>query len=322
MSDLRPVVALAGGVGGAKLIHGLAMAGIERLSAIVNTGDDFEHLGLHIAPDVDTVLYTLAGIANRQQGWGLEGESWSFMDQLEKVGAPVWFRLGDRDLATHVLRTERLRAGERLTGITRVLSRRLGAPADILPMSDEPVRTMVNTISGEVAFQDYFVRLRCDIEVKGFRFAGIERARPTPEVAAALRQGDLRAIVICPSNPLVSIAPILSLPGMRELVVGSRAPIVAVSPIIGGRAVKGPAAKMMLELGQTPSVIAIAETYAGLVDGLVIDHLDAGAAAEIEGLGIAAHVTGTLMGNDDDRRRLGMECLEFADQLKGAGREP
>lgn len=314
---MRRVVALAGGVGGAKLAHGLAQLQDVALSVIVNTGDDFDHLGLTIQPDIDTVLYTLAGLANRAQGWGVEGETWAFLDQLGRLGAPDWFRLGDRDLATHVLRAMMLRQGMSVTEIVADLARRLGVWAAILPMAEEPVRTMVETVDGELAFQDYFVRLRCEPMARGFRFDGAERARATGPALAALADPALDAIVLCPSNPFVSIAPILAVKGYREALAAAAAPIVAVSPIIGGAAVKGPAAKMLKELGAEVSALGVARGYAGLIDGLVIDSVDAAQTAAIEGLGVKALSTDALMRDEGDRARLAAECLGFAARLRG-----
>lgn len=309
------ILALAGGVGGAKLADGLARRLGEALSVVVNTGDDFEHLGLTVCPDLDTVMYTLAGIAEPSTGWGVAGESWSFLDQLGRLGGPGWFRLGDRDLATHVLRSERLRRGERLTDVTADFCRRLGIAARLLPMSDDPVRTMVATPDGPLPFQDYFVRLRCAPIATGFAFAGSERARPSPEVAAAIADPRLASIILCPSNPYVSIAPILGVPGLKPLLRGRGVPIVAVSPIIGGDAVKGPAAKMMRELGLEPSALAIAEHYRGFVDGLLLDEVDAALAPRIERLGMAARAAPTLMRSPADRERLADAALRFAADL-------
>lgn len=308
------IVALAGGVGGARLAHGIARLRGDRLAVIVNTGDDFEHVGLTVCPDIDTVLYTLGGIASRAQGWGIEGESWSFLDQLGRLGGPDWFRLGDRDLAAHVLRSARLAAGERLTVVVADFARRLGIEAAILPMADQPVRTMVATDDGELAFQDYFVRLRCEVPVRGFRFAGIETAAVTPEAIRALRDPDLEAVLVCPSNPFVSVEPILSVPGMRAEL--QRVPVVAVSPIIAGQAVKGPAAKMMRELDMPATALAVARRYAGLASGFVIDHADAGQAPAIEALGMKVLVTEALMAGEDDRARLAGECLALAKSLR------
>ena len=308
------IVALAGGVGGAKLARGLARVETSFLTVIVNTGDDFEHLGLTICPDIDTMLYTLAGIANRAQGWGIEDETWAFLKQLESLGLPTWFRLGDRDLATHILRRQRLGEGKQQTEIVAELARRLGVRTNVLPMSNRPVRTMVETSEGVLTFQDYFVRRKCSVPVTGFRFVGSENAEPTAEIVEALHCTNLRAVVICPSNPYVSIAPILSVPGMREAIARA-GPVVAVSPIIGGSAVKGPAAKMMRELGHVVSALGVARQYVGLVDGLVIDQVDHALAGDIHALGMRVHVTRTIMNDDADRERLATECLAFADGI-------
>jgi LPPG:FO 2-phospho-L-lactate transferase len=310
------IVALAGGVGGAKLAQGLARLLGAGVAVIVNTADDFEHLGLHISPDLDTVMYTLGGIANPQTGWGVAGETWTFLDQVARLGGPSWFRLGDRDLATHVLRAAALRAGDRLTDITADLCRRLGIAARVLPMSDDAVRTIVHSADGDLAFQEYFVGRHCDVPVTGFAFAGIERARPTVEVEAALRAAELDAIILCPSNPFVSIDPILSLPGMRQLLGGPGVPVIAVSPIIGGAAVKGPAAKMMRELGFEPSAASVAAHYRGLVTGFVMDTADAALAPAVEVQGMTVIVTGTVMRTNADRLRLAEECVAFARRLR------
>jgi LPPG:FO 2-phospho-L-lactate transferase len=310
------IVALAGGVGGAKLAEGLAALLGDALAVIVNTADDFEHLGLHISPDLDTVMYTLGGIANAETGWGVAGETWNFLDQIARLGGPGWFRLGDRDLATHVLRGAALRVGGSLTGVTADLCRRLGIAARVLPMSDNAVRTIVHSAEGDIAFQDYFVGRHCEVPVTGFAFAGIERARPTQEVAAVLRAPDLEAILFCPSNPFVSIDPILSLPGMRPLIAGAGVPVVAVSPIIGGAAVKGPAAKMMRELGLEVSAATVAAHYRGLVTGFVMDTADAALAPAVAAQGMKVALTETLMRNAADRRRLAEVCLAFARGLR------
>jgi LPPG:FO 2-phospho-L-lactate transferase len=316
MSDFAGhVVALAGGVGGAKLADGLAHLLGERVAVIVNTGDDFTHLGLHISPDLDTVMYTLGGIANPQTGWGIAGESWNFLGQVERLGGPAWFRLGDRDLATHVLRSERLAAGETHTAVTAALCRALGVRATLLPMSDDPVRTIICTDDGELPFQDYFVRLACAVPVRGVRYEGAPAARLNPALATF---PDLSAIIICPSNPYLSVDPILAVPGHRAWLRAQGCPIVAVSPIVGGAAIKGPAAKIMAELGVPPSVIGIARHYAGLVDGLVIDAADAALAQEIAAEGIAVRVAPTVMSNSDDRVALARTCLAFAGELAGA----
>ncbi|HEV2551308.1 MAG TPA: 2-phospho-L-lactate transferase [Stellaceae bacterium] len=309
------IVALAGGVGGAKLAEGLAGLIGSKLTVIVNTADDFEHLGLPISPDLDTVMYTLAGIANRETGWGIAGETWSFLDQVVRLGGPSWFRLGDRDLATHALRAVALRSGQNLTTATADLCRRLGIAARVLPMSDDAVRTIVHTAEGDLPFQEYFVARKCDVAVSGFEFAGVERARPTEAVIEALRDDKLEAIVFCPSNPFVSIDPILSLPGLRALIVDAGVPVVAVSPIIAGAAVKGPAAKMMRELGLAPTPVTVARHYRGVVTGFVMDKADASFSALVEAQGMAVRVTDALMRDEADRRRLAQQCLDFARSL-------
>jgi LPPG:FO 2-phospho-L-lactate transferase len=317
MSDVAGhVVALAGGVGGAKLADGLARLLGEQLAVIVNTGDDFIHLGLHISPDLDTVMYTLAGVANPQTGWGIAGETWNFLGQVERLGGPGWFRLGDRDLATHVLRSERLAAGETHTAVTAALCRALGVTAALLPMSNDPVRTIICTDDGELPFQDYFVRLGCAVPVRSIRYDGAPDARLNP--ALATLGADLSAIVICPSNPYLSVDPILAVPGHRAWLRAQGCPIVAVSPIVGGAAIKGPAAKIMAELGVPASVVGIARHYAGLVDGLVIDIADASLASEIAAEGMAVKVAPTVMSNSDHRVELARTCLAFAGEIAGA----
>jgi len=312
-SEGGQVLALCGGVGGAKLALGLSRVLPEGALLICgNTGDDFEHLGLYVAPDLDTVLYTLAGLANPETGWGRRDESWHFMAALADLGGETWFRLGDRDLAVHVERTRRLRAGERLGAITADLARRLGVAALILPMSNDPVRTLVETDRGTLAFQHYFVRLRAEPVVKRIRFEGAERARPHPDVLAAIRSPATRAIVLCPSNPYLSIDPILAVPGLRAALAAAPAPVVAVSPLIAGAAVKGPTAKIMRELGVPQEPAQIARHYADLLDGLVVDGADRAAAA---GLSVPVAVTATLMRSLEDRERLARDVLAFAERL-------
>jgi LPPG:FO 2-phospho-L-lactate transferase len=316
MSELAGhVVALAGGVGGAKLADGLVHLLGQRLTVIVNTGDDFIHLGLHISPDLDTVMYTLAGIANPQTGWGIAGETWNFLDRVERLGGPTWFRLGDRDLATHVLRTERLAAGETHTAVTAALTRALGVAATLLPMTDDPVRTIIGTDGGELSFQDYFVRLACAVPVRSIRYDGALAARLNP---ALVRFAELSAIIICPSNPYLSVDPILAVPGMRAWLRAQGCPIVAVSPIVGGEAIKGPAAKIMVELGAPASVVGIARHYAGLVDGLIIDTVDAGLATQVAAEGMAVKVAPTVMSNPGDRVALASTALAFAGETAAA----
>jgi LPPG:FO 2-phospho-L-lactate transferase len=309
------IVALAGGVGGAKLADGLAAIVGSDLTVIVNTADDFEHLGLPISPDLDTVMYTLAGIANPETGWGVAGETWNFLDQVVRLGGPSWFRLGDRDLATHILRAIALRSGQNLTTMTDNLCRRLGIAARVLPMSDDPVRTIVHTREGNLPFQEYFVARKCEVPVTGFEFAGIEHARPTEAVTQALRDRELEAIFFCPSNPFVSIDPILSLPGLCALIADAGVPVVAVSPIIAGAAVKGPAAKMMRELGHASTPLTVAGHYRNVVTGFVMDRADASFSALVAEEGMAVCVTDTLMRDAADRRRLAAQCLEFARSL-------
>jgi LPPG:FO 2-phospho-L-lactate transferase len=304
------VVELAGGVGGAKLAEGLQAVVGERLTVIVNTADDTERHGLLVSADHDTVMYTLAGLENPEFGWGLAGDSWNVMHALERYGEEGWFRLGDLDLATHIVRTDRIRRGDRLTSVLVGLQASLGVKATILPMADEPVRTEVRTDSGWLAFQDYFVRLRQAPDVREVRFLGIEVARPTVEVVAALAAADV--VVIAPSNPIVSVGPILAVPGMPERLAAARdrgARIVAVSGIIGGKALKGPADRMLASLGHEPSALGVARGYAGLIDTFVLDAVDAALAPAVEALGIRAVVTDTIMTDDASRARLAHEVL-------------
>jgi LPPG:FO 2-phospho-L-lactate transferase len=311
------ILTLAGGVGGAKLAHGLAMRlPPSDLLIAVNTGDDFAHLGLHVSPDVDTVMYWLAERNDPVRGWGLAGESWNFMRALEELGGVVWFNLGDRDLATHVERTRLLAQGIRLSEVTRHLSERLGVAHRIVPMSDEALRTIVHTDEGRLEFQDYFVRRRCEPRVVRLAFESAGGApAPSPALNAALDAVDLEAIVICPSNPFLSIAPILEVQSVRERIARGRAPIVAVSPIVAGDAIKGPAAKIMQELGLEVSVVEIARHYRDLIDGLIIDIRDAGAQTEIEKLGVDVFVTNTVMKTRDDQAALAQAAIDFGRRL-------
>ena len=304
------VCALAGGVGGAKLAAGLRdELPPGDLSVVVNTADDFDLWGLHICPDLDTVMYTLAGASNPETGWGLAGESFESLEMLERYGEDTWFKLGDRDLATHVLRTARLRSGETLTRITAGLSRALGIRSFVLPMSDDPVSTLLETPDGHLEFQEYFVRRGQRDEVLGVELRGIDAAAPTGSVLAAISGADV--IVICPSNPVVSIGPILALPGVREALARSSVPKVAVSPIVGGRALKGPADRMLLSLGHEVSATGVARMYAGLVDGMVVDKIDEGERESIEAVGMRVLATGSVMRDASDRARLASETLEF-----------
>jgi LPPG:FO 2-phospho-L-lactate transferase len=307
------VVALSGGIGGAKLALGLSRIALaDNLLVAANVGDDFEHLGLHISPDIDTLMYTLAGLDNTKLGWGRRDETWSFMETLTGLGGEDWFRLGDRDLAVHVERTRRLRQGETLSAITADFCRRLGVGPRVLPATDDPVRTKLRTDEGWLDFQDYFVRLQCRPVVRELAFEGARDARPHPDLLAALRDERLGAVIICPSNPFISIEPILAAPGMREALSACAAPVIAVSPIIGGRAVKGPTAKIMTELGMTPRAAAVAERYGDLLDGYVMDIADAQEAAHV-----APRVTlaPTLMTNLAEREELARIVLEAANAL-------
>ena len=319
------VVALAGGVGGAKLAHGLALClPPEDLTVIVNVGDDFEHLGLHICPDLDTVCYTLAGLSNSSTGWGRADETWGVFEGLKKLGGPSWFRLGDNDLSTHLERTRRLRAGQALSQITRDFCRAWGVDLTVLPVTDDFTSTWVYTDNGELPFQEYFVHCQCQPRVHGFRFEGAERAHPAPGVLDALRSAGL--VVICPSNPWVSIDPILAIPGVRDALTPSPLPsdqrrangkgavrqvVLAVSPIIGGKTVKGPAAKMYAELGIQPSALAVARHYGALLNGFVLDTVDSDQAEAVQALKICTLVTDTLMPSSSERRRLAQEVLDF-----------
>jgi LPPG:FO 2-phospho-L-lactate transferase len=314
------VVALCGGVGGAKLALGLYRVLPPRdLVLCVNTGDDFVHSGLHISPDLDTVFYTLAGLDNPETGWGRRDESWTFMRALEALGGETWFRLGDGDLATHVERTRRLHDGESLTAVTVDFARRLGIEAELLPMTDDAVRTTVETAEGVMPFQRYFVERRCEPAVRRILFEGAERARPSPRIIAALRSFDLGLVVICPSNPYLSVDPILALPALRQALADCAAPVVAVSPLIGGQAVKGPTAKIMAELGVPQTQASIARHYDGLVDGLMIDGADH---AEASTLPLATRTTRTLMSSLQDRERLAREVLEFGASLDRRATSP
>ena len=307
------VVALCGGVGGAKLAHGLSLVlPPEDLSIIVNTGDDFRHLGLCISPDLDSVLYALAGLSDPVRGWGRRDESWTFMQALEGLGGESWFRLGDADLALHVERSWRLAAGATLSEVTAHLCRSVGIAVRVLPMSDDPVRTRVLTPEGWLDFQEYFVHRQCRPTVREFAFAGAAAAHAQPEALATLERRDLSAIIVCPSNPFVSIDPILAVPGIRAAVEQSNAPVIAVTPIIGGKAIKGPAGKMLAELGLEVSGMAVAQRYAGLIDGFLVDQSD----APPEPLaGVKFFRAATLMHSDADRMHLARATLQAAAAL-------
>ncbi len=312
---------LSGGIGGAKLVLGLQQVlAAGQLQVIANTGDDFEHLGLPICPDIDTLIYTLAGIANPETGWGLRDESWQFMAAMGELGGPTWFRLGDRDLATHVRRRDCLQQGQTLSeAITALrLSRDVAVP--IWPMSDAPVRTIVETAAGPLDFQDYFVRQQAQPVATGFRYTGSEAARASAGALCALTLPNLGAILISPSNPWLSIAPILSVADIKTTMCASTAPVIAVAPIVNGAAIKGPTAKLMRELGIEPSVVSIAMHYRDILDGLVIDTQDRARQDAIEDMGIRVYITNTVMQSLADKAALAQHVLEFATQLRAEPR--
>jgi len=307
------IVVLTGGVGGAKLVLGLMqVCPPQDITAIVNTADDFRHLGLAISPDIDTLLYTLSGKANAAQGWGREGETWSFMDALKSLGGEDWFLLGDGDMALHVLRSHMLASGETLSRVTAHFAAAWSLSLKILPMSDDSVATHVSTDAGDLPFQRYFVEQRCAPAVQAIRFEGAERARPAPGVIEAINDPETRAILIAPSNPWLSVDPILAVPGISEALAAASAPVVAVSPIVGGQAVKGPTAKLMGELGLAVTNRAIAAHYDGIIDGLLVDVRDGG-----EGLDIPHAITDTLMKTLDDRAKVAQAALDLAARIAG-----
>ena len=308
------ILALCGGIGGAKLALGLYHTlPPGQLVVAVNTADDFEHLGFNISPDLDTVLYTLAGIADPDRGWGRAQESWNFMTALAQLGGETWFQLGDRDLAVHVERSRLLRDGKSLSDFAVHAARRFGIHAHILPMTDDRVRTILITAEGELPFQRYFVERRCAPAVRGLRFEGAANARPTAKLLETLAGAQLQAIVICPSNPYLSVDPLLAMPAMRTALARSAAPVIAVSPIIGGQVVKGPTAKIMTELGIPVTTQSIAEHYRWLIDGLVIDEADE---ADAAGLDMPVLATPTLMRDLADRKRLAREVIAFAEKIE------
>lgn len=311
------ILALSGGVGGARMAHGLsmAMADDSQLTVCCNVGDDFEHLGLKVCADIDTVLYTMSGLADPVRGWGLEGESWNFMDAMARVGGDTWFMLGDRDLATHVWRTQQLGLGRSLTDITADLARNFGIKAKIIPVTDDTVSTVVDTPDGPLAFQHYFVREQCKPQLRGLSFDGADTARLAPQVAQLLADEAMAGIVICPSNPFLSIDPMLALRDLRTALTHRKSPAIAVSPIIGGNAVKGPLAKIMGEQNLEVSALGIARLYSGLIDGFMIDDTDAALAPAIEALGLKVHTSPTLMKDFAGRKRLGKRALDFISTL-------
>lgn len=308
------IIALSGGVGGAKLALGLSRVMPPKdLLVVVNTGDDFEHLGLSISPDIDTLTYTLAGVANRELGWGRHDETWSFMQTLEALGGETWFRLGDRDMALHIERSRRLKAGETLSQVTASICDRMGVQPRVIPMTDDPVRTRLLTDLGWLDFQDYFVRRRCEPIVSQLQFQGAGAARPHPEFIAALADPALEAVVICPSNPFISVEPILAIPGVRQAMATCKAPVIAVSPIIAGKAVKGPTAKMMVELGLDPSAGTVAHRYQDILDGYVIDHADM---SEVVSIDARVTLAQTLMTTMEDREALARVVMDAAAVLR------
>ena len=317
MTSDGKVCILSGGVGGAKLVLGMSeILDPKEFIVVANTGDDFVHLGLHISPDIDTLVYTLAGMVDEKRGWGLKDESWNFLGAVRDLGGETWFNLGDKDLAMHVERTKELKAGVSLSQVTKKLSAALGVKIDIVPMADSSVATTILTDDGPLAFQHYFVRDKCNPKVKGFKFEGLDKARPADGINRfnAERQ---RALLIAPSNPFVSIDPILGIPKLRETFIGSCQVKLAVSPIVGGIAIKGPAAKMMSELGIPSTATEVARHYLGLIDGIVIDEVDRDQASQIESLGIKPFVTKTIMSTLDDKIGLATDCIEYIDYLAG-----
>jgi LPPG:FO 2-phospho-L-lactate transferase len=316
MTPSGHILALAGGVGGAKLVRGLArVLDPGDLTVVVNTADDFEHLGLSISPDLDSVMYALAGLNDTERGWGLREETWRFMHALERMKGQTWFSLGDQDLATHVLRTERLRNGARLSEVTAELCSALGIQHTVSPMADQSIRTTVDTEEGPLPFQRYFVDRQCEPKVSGFRYVGAVDASMAFKFISAVERDDLAAIIICPSNPFISIDPILAVPGARKALRECKAPIVAVTPIVGGAAIKGPAAKMLGELGYDVSLTGITEHYGTLLDGMLGDETDADECAALRGLGV--ETADTLMHDDADRERVARAALALAMKIKG-----
>lgn len=313
------VVVITGGVGGAKLALGLdRILPKGKLTVIVNTGDDFDHLGLRICPDIDTTLYTLSGLANPKLGWGREDESWDFMEALNALGGDTWFKLGDRDLALHVMRTSAFARGETLAGFTASIADRLGITASVLPATDDCVATEVVTDEGVLAFQDYFVRRQCQPRVSALNYRGADHASPAPGIIEALSDPNLDAIVIAPSNPYLSIGPILAIPGIRNALANSSVPVIAVTPLIGDQAVKGPTAKIMSELKLQPSALTIATHYEGLIDGFLLDNRDT---ALLDSVPMTVAAVDTLMVTLEDRERVARDVLAMAQALRNSGSE-
>lgn len=309
-------IAISGGIGGAKLCLGLSkLLAADELAFVVNTGDDFIHLGLHISPDIDTLIYTLGDENNTELGWGRRGESWQFMQALTDLGGETWFQLGDKDLAMHIKRANALAGGQNLGQITAELARSFGIDHPVFPMSNHPVATRVHTENGTMAFQHYFVREQCRPRVTGFDFAGAEQASINPDIANWLDDPELAGIILCPSNPFVSIDPILSLPGMRQRLQECAAPVIAVSPVVGGAAIKGPTVKMMQELSIPNTATQVARHYEDFLQGFVLDNEDAALENEIGSLGLATSVTNTVMLSLDDRVNLAQSCIDLITEI-------
>lgn len=312
MAPKGNIVALSGGVGGAKLAVGLANElPPGRLTIVANTGDDFEYLGLHVSPDIDSLIYALAGVNNPETGWGRDGESWAFMAELERLGVESWFRLGDRDLAVHVYRTSCLASGRSLSSITEDLRGKFGVEPRLVPMSNDAVHTLVETDEGSLAFQDYFVRRQCKPRVTGISFAGADGASPAPCLLEALSDPALAGIVICPSNPWLSIDPILSLPGVAATIGSSPAPVVAVTPVIQGRSIKGPTGKIMADLGIPVSAASVARHYGAVIDAFLLDSRDQALAAGIARTGVVVETADTLMRTTADKNALARRVLQL-----------
>jgi LPPG:FO 2-phospho-L-lactate transferase len=318
MLTSQHILAITGGVGGAKLALGLSrLLGPEDLSFVVNTGDDFTHLGFPVSPDIDTLVYTLSGTCNTETGWGRKDESWQFMQALKEIGGETWFALGDKDLAMHVRRRQLLGEGLTISEVTASLAELLGILHKIIPMSNDPIHTRVLTDDGRMDFQRYFVREKCKPVVTGFEFEGAKLAHINPDITELITSSTLGGIILCPSNPYVSIDPILSVPGMRDQLAACQVPVIAVSPVVGGAAIKGPTVKMMQELGVQNTADSVASHYADFLDGFVLDIKDRELASVVETHGLATTVTQTVMKTLQDRINLGRTCLDFIDQLAG-----
>ncbi len=312
-SNTEKYLALSGGVGGAKLALGLSQVlNEEQLLVVVNTGDDFQHLGVSISPDIDTLIYTLSGLNNKQLGWGRQDESWHFMQACEELGMETWFRLGDKDLALHLFRTQALAQGLTLSEVTMELRKRLNIKTQIVPMSDDPVKTFVNTTIGTLPFQEYFVKYRCEPEVTGLEYKGIDDAKISYSFDQYLNDPALQAIIICPSNPFLSVQPILSLPLVRKKLKEIVQPVIVVSPIVEGQALKGPTTKMMGELNIECDVNGIVDLYADIADGIIIDNKDSTYVKEIESRGIKVHTGNIVMQSLQDRIDLAREVIQFS----------